>query len=119
MCVPPRLSHWSAGNALSGANRFTASLSFRHSISTLDERYLLTSRAAKRFTPGAFIVRIQAPHTIAMFLWNQCPNTLITKQEMRMRVGFIGLGQMGSGMARSLIRAGHEAIAFNRTRCQS
>jgi 3-hydroxyisobutyrate dehydrogenase-like beta-hydroxyacid dehydrogenase len=32
-----------------------------------------------------------------------------------MRVGFIGLGQMGSGMAASLIRAGHEISAYNRT----
>jgi 3-hydroxyisobutyrate dehydrogenase-like beta-hydroxyacid dehydrogenase len=33
-----------------------------------------------------------------------------------MRVGFIGLGHMGRGMASSLIRAGHEVIAYNRTR---
>ena len=32
-----------------------------------------------------------------------------------MRVGFIGLGQMGSGMAASLIRAGHEITVYNRT----
>jgi 3-hydroxyisobutyrate dehydrogenase-like beta-hydroxyacid dehydrogenase len=33
-----------------------------------------------------------------------------------MRIGFIGLGQMGSGMARSLIKAGHEVTVWNRTR---
>jgi 3-hydroxyisobutyrate dehydrogenase-like beta-hydroxyacid dehydrogenase len=33
-----------------------------------------------------------------------------------MRVGFVGLGSMGSGMARSLLRAGHEVVAWNRTR---
>jgi len=33
-----------------------------------------------------------------------------------MKVGFIGLGSMGSGMARNLIKAGHELIVFNRTR---
>lgn len=33
-----------------------------------------------------------------------------------MRVGFIGLGRMGSGMAASLLRAGHEVTVFNRTR---
>lgn len=36
-----------------------------------------------------------------------------------MRVGFIGLGHMGSGMAGSLIRAGHEVIAYNRTRAKA
>jgi 3-hydroxyisobutyrate dehydrogenase-like beta-hydroxyacid dehydrogenase len=33
-----------------------------------------------------------------------------------MRIGFIGLGQMGSGMARNLLRAGHEVVVFNRSR---
>ncbi len=33
-----------------------------------------------------------------------------------MKVGFIGLGQMGAGMAASLIRAGHELTVYNRTR---
>ena len=33
-----------------------------------------------------------------------------------MRTGFIGLGRMGSGMAASLLRAGHEVTVFNRTR---
>jgi 3-hydroxyisobutyrate dehydrogenase-like beta-hydroxyacid dehydrogenase len=33
-----------------------------------------------------------------------------------MKVGFIGLGQMGAGMATSLIRAGHELTVYNRTR---
>jgi 3-hydroxyisobutyrate dehydrogenase-like beta-hydroxyacid dehydrogenase len=30
-----------------------------------------------------------------------------------MKIGFIGLGRMGSGMARNLLRAGHEVVAFN------
>ncbi|GEJ58413.1 NAD(P)-dependent oxidoreductase [Anaeromyxobacter diazotrophicus] len=33
-----------------------------------------------------------------------------------MRVGFIGLGSMGRGMAESLLRGGHEVVAWNRTR---
>lgn len=33
-----------------------------------------------------------------------------------MRVGFIGIGHMGRGMASSLIRAGHEVTVYNRTR---
>jgi 3-hydroxyisobutyrate dehydrogenase-like beta-hydroxyacid dehydrogenase len=32
-----------------------------------------------------------------------------------MRIGFIGLGHMGRGMAGSLIRAGHQVTVFNRT----
>jgi len=31
------------------------------------------------------------------------------------RVGFIGLGRMGTGMAGSLLRAGHEVTVYNRT----
>lgn len=33
-----------------------------------------------------------------------------------MSVGFIGLGIMGSGMARNLLAAGHELVVWNRTR---
>jgi 3-hydroxyisobutyrate dehydrogenase-like beta-hydroxyacid dehydrogenase len=32
-----------------------------------------------------------------------------------MKVGFIGLGNMGSGMARNLLKAGHELTVYNRT----
>lgn len=33
-----------------------------------------------------------------------------------MKIGFIGLGQMGSGMARNLLRAGHAMMVYNRSR---
>jgi 3-hydroxyisobutyrate dehydrogenase-like beta-hydroxyacid dehydrogenase len=33
-----------------------------------------------------------------------------------MKVGFIGLGQMGAGMAASLLKAGHAVTVYNRTR---
>ena len=33
-----------------------------------------------------------------------------------MRIGFLGLGRMGRGMARNLLRAGHEVVVYNRTR---
>ena len=33
-----------------------------------------------------------------------------------MNIGFIGLGNMGSGMARRLIDAGHTLTVYNRTR---
>ena len=36
-----------------------------------------------------------------------------------MDVGFVGLGSMGSGMARSLARAGHRVTAWNRTRARA
>ena len=32
-----------------------------------------------------------------------------------MRVGFIGLGAMGGGMARHLVKAGHDVRVWNRT----
>jgi 3-hydroxyisobutyrate dehydrogenase-like beta-hydroxyacid dehydrogenase len=35
--------------------------------------------------------------------------------DFKMKVGFVGLGQMGSGMVSSLLRAGHHVTAYNRT----
>src|SRR6202158_1301581 len=32
-----------------------------------------------------------------------------------MKIGFIGLGNMGAGMAANLLRAGHEVTVYNRT----
>jgi 3-hydroxyisobutyrate dehydrogenase-like beta-hydroxyacid dehydrogenase len=34
---------------------------------------------------------------------------------MSMRIGFIGLGQMGSGMAANLVKAGHDVTVYNRS----
>ncbi len=36
-----------------------------------------------------------------------------------MKIGFIGAGKMGSGMARNLLRAGHEVTVYNRTRAKA
>jgi 3-hydroxyisobutyrate dehydrogenase-like beta-hydroxyacid dehydrogenase len=36
-----------------------------------------------------------------------------------MHVGFAGLGQMGIGMARNLIKAGHQVTVYNRTRSRA
>ena len=36
-----------------------------------------------------------------------------------MKVGFVGLGNMGSAIARNLIRAGHELAIYNRTRSRA
>lgn len=39
----------------------------------------------------------------------------MTAQNTIMKVGFIGLGHMGSGMAANLLRTGHEVTVYNRT----
>jgi len=36
-----------------------------------------------------------------------------------MKIGFIGLGSMGSGMVRNLLKAGHDLIVYNRTRSRA
>lgn len=36
-----------------------------------------------------------------------------------MKVGFIGLGRMGAGMAANLVKAGHDVTVFNRTRAKT
>jgi 3-hydroxyisobutyrate dehydrogenase-like beta-hydroxyacid dehydrogenase len=36
-----------------------------------------------------------------------------------MRIGFIGLGQMGSAMAANLLKAGHEVTVYNRSRSKA
>jgi 3-hydroxyisobutyrate dehydrogenase-like beta-hydroxyacid dehydrogenase len=36
-----------------------------------------------------------------------------------MKIGFIGLGHMGAGMAASLLKAGHELSVYNRTRTKA
>jgi 3-hydroxyisobutyrate dehydrogenase-like beta-hydroxyacid dehydrogenase len=36
-----------------------------------------------------------------------------------MKVGFIGLGNMGSAIARNLIKAEHELTVYNRTRSRA
>src|SRR5690349_5594321 len=35
--------------------------------------------------------------------------------EVAVKIGFIGLGRMGTGMAASLLRAGHDVTVYNRT----
>ena len=36
-----------------------------------------------------------------------------------MKVGFIGLGSMGAGMSRNLIKAGHDLVVYNRTQSRA
>src|SRR5256714_6810879 len=40
-------------------------------------------------------------------------------EDKQMKVGFIGLGNMGSAMARNLIKAGHALVIYNRTRSRA
>src|SRR4029453_17867678 len=39
----------------------------------------------------------------------------VKTEAQRMRIGFIGLGRMGSNMVRRLLRDGHEVVAWNRS----
>jgi 3-hydroxyisobutyrate dehydrogenase-like beta-hydroxyacid dehydrogenase len=41
------------------------------------------------------------------------------KEVKKMKVGFIGLGSMGSAIARNLIKAGHALVVYNRTRSRA
>src|SRR5215475_12122041 len=36
-----------------------------------------------------------------------------------MEVGFVGLGRMGSAIAGRIVRAGHDVVAWNRTRAKA
>src|SRR5262245_15375266 len=38
------------------------------------------------------------------------------KKGLRMQLGMVGLGRMGSNMVRRLIRNGHDCVVFNRSR---
>jgi NAD binding domain of 6-phosphogluconate dehydrogenase len=54
------------------------------------------------------------------FWWDGSVRVDVAKDQSRegevaMRVGFIGLGRMGSGMAANLVRAGHEVTVYNRS----
>src|SRR5690348_6438629 len=47
------------------------------------------------------------------------PSVVDSGRRETMKVGFIGLGQMGAGMAANLLRAGHEVTVYNRTRSKT
>lgn len=36
-----------------------------------------------------------------------------------MKVGFVGIGNVGSAMSRNLIKAGHTLVLYNKTRCRA
>src|SRR4051812_4277019 len=46
--------------------------------------------------------------------WEALRNQALSGRNRAMKVGFIGLGRMGTGMAASLLRAGHALTVFNR-----
>src|ERR1700761_4187665 len=43
----------------------------------------------------------------------------VSEREAIMKIAFIGLGNMGSAMARNLIKAGHQLSVYNRTRSRA
>ena len=45
--------------------------------------------------------------------------TLSTRLEGALKIGFLGLGHMGSPMALRLLAAGHEVTVWNRTRART
>jgi 3-hydroxyisobutyrate dehydrogenase-like beta-hydroxyacid dehydrogenase len=45
--------------------------------------------------------------------------TKLKKRMTNMEIGLIGLGNMGSGIAKSLLRAGHKLTVYNRTRSRA
>jgi 3-hydroxyisobutyrate dehydrogenase-like beta-hydroxyacid dehydrogenase len=48
--------------------------------------------------------------------WKSIRDLRVFGREDGMDIGFIGLGKMGAGIARSLLRAGHRVTVYNRTR---
>src|SRR4051794_38206579 len=46
----------------------------------------------------------------------ECGRESLQRRWWIMNLGFIGLGKMGTGMARNLIRAGHVVAVYNRSR---
>jgi 3-hydroxyisobutyrate dehydrogenase-like beta-hydroxyacid dehydrogenase len=42
-----------------------------------------------------------------------------SRNEEAMKIGFVGLGNMGAAMARNLIKAGHQLTIYNRTRSRA
>jgi 3-hydroxyisobutyrate dehydrogenase-like beta-hydroxyacid dehydrogenase len=44
---------------------------------------------------------------------------LLSQEGKTMHIGFIGLGQMGAGMAANLVKAGHDVTVYNRTRAKA
>ncbi|PYT38865.1 MAG: 6-phosphogluconate dehydrogenase [Acidobacteria bacterium] len=43
----------------------------------------------------------------------------LLREESEMEIGLIGLGRMGTGIAKSLLRSGHRLTVFNRTRARA
>src|SRR5258705_1308546 len=46
--------------------------------------------------------------------WHSCANSN-ARGDLIVKIGFIGLGHMGSGMAHNLLKAGHDLTVYNRT----
>jgi 3-hydroxyisobutyrate dehydrogenase-like beta-hydroxyacid dehydrogenase len=51
--------------------------------------------------------------------WKNYQKNPVGEEGDIMKVGFIGLGNMGAGMSRNLIRAGYDLVVYNRTRSRA
>ena len=63
------------------------------------------------FTTAHWVTTQRTPNNIR-FEW-------LDQEDDIMKVGFIGLGSMGAGMSRNLIKAGHDLVVYNRTRSRT
>jgi 3-hydroxyisobutyrate dehydrogenase-like beta-hydroxyacid dehydrogenase len=82
-----------------------------------DKRVQELIRSASRFSSGASFCAA-AQHHATSERSRPCIRTCIQarKEKSPMELGFIGLGRMGSAIARNLVKAGHHVTVYNRTR---
>jgi 3-hydroxyisobutyrate dehydrogenase-like beta-hydroxyacid dehydrogenase len=82
-------------------------------------QHLAEARRGRRGNPGAAVGGAPGPPKVALI--SACIGRImggwaVSAAEVNdMKVGFIGLGNMGSGMAANLLRAGQEMTVFNRS----
>src|SRR5579885_2292756 len=63
-----------------------------------------------------FLFRQKQSRTLVLTLFEANVRTTDRKREACMQVGFIGVGRMGTAMARNLLRAGHRVLAWDVSR---
>src|SRR5260221_121882 len=65
---------------------------------------------------GEFVLRSRRAGALEPHWPARCSKWAYSKRGTVMRIGFIGLGRMGTGMAMNLLKAGHDVAVYNRTR---
>src|SRR5215469_6418657 len=63
----------------------------------------------------AAVLKTAVPETVPRVQISLPPPHQCFRKGLPMNIGFIGLGRMGTGMAESLLRAGHQVTVYNRT----